>query len=277
MLPFLLYVALFLGAPLYEVIHGALTTNNGPGTASHLTWSNFSAIFSQSQYLKPLENSLILAVWASLGPALAGLAIAAAVVAGNPNGLLRRVVSSASGVLAYFAGAPLAFIWIATFGNLGVATVLLKDVGYHLTQHFDITSQTGVGLCYFYFQIPLMVILITPALEGLKPEWEEAARNLGATRLSYLRHVAVPVLLPSFVGAELILFGSAFSAFGTMLALNSCANPVVPCKIYLEMSNNVLVNSGNVGLALGAEMIIVVAIVMVGYWFVQRRAGKWLR
>ncbi len=278
LLPFLLYVVVFLGGPLYEVIHGAVTTNNGPGTPSHFTLSNFSAIFSQSQYLTPLKNSLILSLWASLGPALVGFAIAAAVVAGKPDGLLRRVVSSASGVLAYFAGAPLAFIWIATFGNLGVATVLLKDLfGFHLVNHFDITSQFGVGLCYFYFQIPLMVIFITPAIEGLKPEWEEAATNLGATRFAYLRHVAIPVLMPSFFAAELILFGSAFSAFATMLALNTCSNPVVPCKIFTEMSNNVIVTSPNVGLALGAEMIIVVAIVMSGYWFVQRRAGKWLR
>ena len=272
MLPFLLYMLAFLGLPLYVVIHGALTTNG------HLTFSNFSAIFSQSQYLIPLKNSLILSLWTSLGPALVGLAIAAAVVAGPPTSLLRRVVSSASGVFAYFAGAPLAFVWIATFGPLGVLSLFAKNsLGYDLTQHFQIDSQVGVGLCYFYFQIPLMVIFITPALEGLKPEWEEAARNLGATRLSYLRHVAVPVLAPSFFAGWLILFGSAFSAFATMLAIDGCTDVVLPCKIYFEMSNNVLTNSIPFGLAMGTEMIMVVGIVMILYWLVQRRAGRWLR
>ncbi|MHB1568005.1 MAG: ABC transporter permease [Solirubrobacteraceae bacterium] len=272
MLPFLLYVAVFLGLPLYVVVHGALTSGG------RFTLSNFSTIFSQSQYLIPLRNSLTLALWTSLGPAIIGLGIAAAVVAGPADGLLRRIVSSASGVFAYFAGAPLAFVWIASLGTLGVITVFLKSTfGYDLSQQFDISSQLSVGILYFYFQIPLMVIFITPALEGLRPEWEEAARNLGATRVSYVRHVALPVMLPSFIAATLILFGSSFSAFATMLALNGCTNPVVPCKIDIEMSNNVLTNSIPIGLALGTEMIMVVGIVMLLYWFVQRRAGRWVR
>ncbi len=272
MLPFLLWMALFLGLPLYVVIHGALTANG------HFTLSNFSAVFSQSQYLTPLKNSLILSLWSSLGPAFIGLWLAAAVVAGPRDSALRRVVSSASGVFAYFAGAPLAFVWVASLGTLGVITVFFKSTfGYDLSRHFDISSQVGVGICYFYFQIPLMVIFITPALEGLRPEWEEAATNLGATRLSYLRHIVVPVLAPSFFAAWLILFGSAFSAFATMLALDGCTDVVVPCKIYFEMSNNVLTNSIPFGLALGTEMILVVGIVMAVYWYVQRRTGRWLR
>jgi putative spermidine/putrescine transport system permease protein len=272
MLPFLFYMVVFLGLPLYVVIHGALTVNG------HLTLSNFKAIFTQSQYLVPLKNSLILSLWTSLGPAFAGLALAVAVVSGPRDGVLRRVVSSASGVFAYFAGAPLAFVWVASLGTLGVITTFFKStLGYDLSQHFHISSQLGVGICYFYFQIPLMVIFITPALEGLKPEWEEAARNLGATRRFYLRHVAIPVLAPSFIAAWLILFGSAFSAFATMLALDGCTQVVVPCKIYFEMSNNVLTNSIPFGLALGTEMIAVVGLVMVVYWYVQRRAGRWLR
>ncbi|HLH64494.1 MAG TPA: ABC transporter permease subunit [Solirubrobacteraceae bacterium] len=272
MAPFLIYVAVFLGVPLYVVIHGALTSGG------HVTLANFSAIFTQSQYLIPLRNSLILSLWTSVGPAILGLAVAAAVVCGPADGLLRRIVSSACGVFAYFAGAPLAFVWVASLGTLGVITLLLESTfGYDLSRHFDISSQAGVGICYFYFQIPLMVIFITPALEGLRPEWKEAAQNLGATRLAYLRHVAAPILAPSFIAATLILYGSAFSAFATMLALNGCTNPVLPCKINLEMSNNVLTNSIPVGLALGTEMIMIVAVVMLVYWLVSRRAGRWVR
>ena len=63
-----------------------------------------------------------------------GLWLAAAVVAGKPDGLLRRVVSSASGVLAYFAGVPLAFVWIATLGRSACSTVLLKSTfGFDLS------------------------------------------------------------------------------------------------------------------------------------------------
>jgi putative spermidine/putrescine transport system permease protein len=272
MLPFLLFVAVFLGGPLYVVIHGAFTTES-----NQLTLNNFQQIFSQPQYTQALKNSLILSVWTAVGPALFGLWFAAAVVAGKPNGMLRRIVSSASGVLAYFAGLPLAFVWIATVGPLGVVTVLLKDVGFNLTAHFSFASIAGIGLAYFYFQIPLMVIFISPALEGLRPEWDEAARNLGASRLSYLRLVVVPVLSPSVIGATLMLFGSAFSAFATALALDGGTLVIVPGRINLALSNNVLPGQDRIAMALGTEMIAVVLIVMVGYWFVQRRAGRWLQ
>lgn len=273
MLPFLLFVGIFLGLPLYVVIHGAFTTeNNG------FTLSNFSQVFGESQYLLALKNSAILSLWTSIGPALFGLWLAAAVVAGKPNGMLRRIVSSASGVLAYFAGLPLAFALIATIGATGVITVFLRNnFGFELTQHLSIDSLAAVGIAYFYFQIPLMVILITPSLEGLRPEWDEAARNLGATRWQYLRLVAIPVLLPAFAGAELMLFGSAFSAYATALALDGGTLLFLPGRINFSLSNNVLTGQDRIAMALGAEMILVVMIVMVGYWLLQRRAGRWLR
>lgn len=273
LLPFFLFVAVFLGGPLYVVVHGAFTTEN-----NQLTLSNFSQIFGQPQYTQALKNSVILALWTSIGPALLGLWLAAAVVAGNPNGILRRIITSASGVLAYFGGLPLAFLWIATVGPLGVLTVLLKSIfGFDLSDHFNFASVAGIGLAYFYFQIPLMVIFITPAVEGLRPEWDEAARNLGASRLKYLRLVVFPVLAPSVIGATLMLFGSAFSAFATAYALDGGTLAIVPGRINLALSNNVLAGQDRIAMALGTEMIAIVMIVMVGYWFVQKRAGRWLR
>ena len=279
MVPFFVIVAAFLGVPLYYMIHGAFTSSDAlSGTSSGFTLHNFKTIFSQSQYLIALKNSAILSVWTSIGPALLGLWFAAAVVAGNPNGPLRRVTSSASGVLAYFSGAPLAFVVIAAYGTSGAVTIVLRDIfGWFLPNSISTASLLGVGLVYFLFQIPLMVIFVTPALEGLRPEWEEAARNLGATRLGYIRHVVVPVLTPSVVAATLLLFGSSFSAFATALALDGGGIDVVPTKINLALSNNVLAAQTNLAEALGTEMIAVVGIVMVLYWLAQRRAGRWMR
>jgi putative spermidine/putrescine transport system permease protein len=273
MVPFSAYVLIFLGLPLYEVIHGAFTTDAG-----QLTWHNFSTTLSQSQYLIPLKNSFILSAWTALVGALFGTWLAAAVVAGKAGGMLRRVVSSASGVLAYFAGVPLAFAFIATLGRAGVVTAWLQDVHVDLYAHgFNISSLFGVGLVYVYFQVPMMVILITPALEGLRPQWREAAESLGASRLAYMRHVAVPVMAPALIGSLLILFGNAFSAYATALALVGAAVPLIPAAINEAINGNVLVNQDRIALALGVEMIVIVLIIMVGYWMVQRRARRWLQ
>lgn len=271
--PFAAYVALFLGLPLYVVVHGALTTDG-----NQFTFSNFSTTFSYPSYRQAFENSLILSLWTSLLGAVFGIWLAAAVVTAKPGGMLHRIVQSSSGVLAYFAGVPLAFAFIAALGEVGVATLLLRHIGINLyTDGFTLSSMLGVGLCYVYFQIPLMVILITPALEGLRPEWQEAAQGLGASKLGYLRHVAVPVLLPSVVGSTLILFGNAFSAYATALALVGSTLDIVPAQIDSAINGNVEVGADRLGLALGVEMILVILVVMVGYWLVQRRARRWLQ
>jgi putative spermidine/putrescine transport system permease protein len=263
----------FLGIPLYVVIHGAFTTET-----NQFTLSNFRQTWDSAGYRLAFKNSLILSVWTSVLGAVFGTWLAAAVVAAKPGGLLHRITQSGSGVLAYFAGVPLAFAFIAALGQTGVVTMLLEHFGLNLyARGFTISSMTGVGLCYVYFQIPLMVILITPALQGLRSEWQEAALNLGASKFGYLRHVAVPVLLPSFVGATLILFGNAFSAYATALALVGSTLNIVPAQIDNALNGNVLVGADRLGLTLGTEMVIVVLIVMVGYWLVQRRARRWLR
>ena len=62
---------------------------------------------------------------------------------------------------------------------------------------FNLLSFWGLTITYLFFQIPLMILIIMPALDGLKHEWREAAEILGATPAQYWRMVALPILLPS--------------------------------------------------------------------------------
>jgi putative spermidine/putrescine transport system permease protein len=181
-------------------------------------------------------------------------------------------------VLAYCGGVPLAFAFIAALGQTGLATLWLRGIGLDLyAAGFRIDSLTGLGLTYVYFQVPLMVILVTPALEGLLPQWREAAENLGASAWEYWRHVALPVLAPAVGGATLVLFGNAFAAYATALALTSGSIPLVPTAIATALSGNVIAGRQNVGLALGLAMVVVISVVMVGYLVLQRRASRWTR
>ena len=90
-----------------------------------------------------------------------------------------------------------------------------------------------------YFQLPLMILVIAPALDGLKREWREAAANLGAKGWQFSRCVGIPVLMPSFLGATILLFGNAFAAYATAYSLNNGAN-LVPILIGDYYTGNVL-------------------------------------
>ena len=193
LVPFVLYLLVFLGGPLYFVISGALSDPDGRPTLD-----NVVAALTEPQYRVAFASSVALSVVTALVGAVFGTFLAQAVLTSRPDSPLRRIMSTASGVLAYFGGVPLAFAFIAALGQTGLATLWLRGIGLDLyAAGFRIDSLTGLGLTYVYFQVPLMVILVTPALEGLLPQWREAAENLGASAWEYWRHVALPVLAPA--------------------------------------------------------------------------------
>ncbi|HEX3782226.1 MAG TPA: ABC transporter permease subunit [Pseudonocardiaceae bacterium] len=270
LLPFAAYLLIFLGAPTVAVVVGAFTDDNG-----HPTLDNITAALG-SPYLGAFgESILISSVTAVLGGVL-GLAIAFAVAGSPANGFLRQAVSTASGVFAYFGGVPLAFAFIATLGGQGLLTKWLADLGFSVSNSF-LFGVGGIILVYLYFQIPLMVLVIFPAIEGLRPQWLEAARNLGANRWQYWRYVGGPLLTPPVLGALMLLFANAFASYATAEALTNGVIPLVPIEIGNVMSGNVAAGEENLGNALGFGMIIIVAIAMVGYTLTQRKAARWMR
>lgn len=270
--PFVGYVTLFLLVPAVSVVTGAFTSTAGGFTTANLTQS------VQGVYRTALVTSIQLSLLTAVVGAVLGLLLAYAVVTSPRSGLLRHLVSSAAGVFAQLGGVPLAFMFIATVGSVGIVTKGLAAVGWDIYRGgFSLFSFTGIALVYIYFQVPLMVIVITPALDGLRIQWSEAAASLGATRLQYWRHVGGPLLLPAFLGALLLLFANSFSAYATAVALTTGVVPLVPVQIGSLLSGNVLSGQENLGKALGLGMIVVVAVVMGLYAWLQRRTSRWLR
>ena len=272
-LPFFLYVAVFLLLPIGVLAVEAFRATD-PLTFEE-SWSTASVqAVTEGPYRRAYVGSLQLSAITAVLSAVLGLALAVAVLRAKRGRLLRRLVLTASGVLANFGGVPLAFAFLATIGNAGVVTALLQDtVGLG---GFRLASVTGLALVYLYFLIPLMVLTIVPALEALRPQWREAADNLGASGWQYWRHVGGPVLLPPVLGATMLLFASAFAAYATARALVGSSIPLVTLQIANALSGDVVVGSENVGKALALGMVLLVGAVMLFYAFVQRRTQRWL-
>jgi putative spermidine/putrescine transport system permease protein len=270
--PFGAYVTLGLLIPMIAVAVGAFQNTNGG-----FTFSNVKAA-THGIYLHGFWQSIILSVFTSILPAIFGLLIAYAIFTAKRGNLLRQVAITASGVFANFGGVPLAFLFIASLGSSGLITHWLSNIGLNIYgDGFSLYSLTGVIVVYLYFQIPLMVLVILPALEGLRPAWREAAENLGARTWHYWRFVGGPVLLPSFLGCVLLLFGSALSAYATAEALTNGTIPLTSIQIGSFLNGNVIAGQENIGKALGLGMVVIIAIAMIIYVALQRRAAKWLR
>jgi len=269
--PFFAYTIAFLFYPAAKVMFGAFEQEGGGFTVA-----NVQALFHEpyrSAFKTSIEISLVTAL---LGGALGFLIAYAAIRDGTPRSV-RTSLTTFSGVAANFAGIPLAFAFIATLGTIGIVTQWLMKLGINPYDHgFTLFGKTGVELVYLYFQIPLMILVIAPAIDGLRREWREASSNLGASSWQFWRYVGVPVLMPSLLGAIVLLFGNAFSAYATAYGLTGGNINIVPIVIGFYLNGNVLSNP-HLGQALAFGMFVVLALMMLVYIPLQRRSSRWVR
>ncbi|NUK17495.1 ABC transporter permease, partial [Streptomyces lunaelactis] len=270
-LPLLLFTGLCFGLPVGALLYGAVTGTDRATGATALTGEHLQRSL-QGPFLGSLVGSVQLSALTAVIGSVAGVLIAQAIVTSRRT-WLRSAALTASGVLANFGGVPLAFAFIATAGISGVVTQL-ADLG---SLGWNLYSFTGLAVVYLYFLTPLMVLVIIPALDGLRPQWREAAQNTGATGWQFWRMVGLPVLAPSLLGGFVLLFGSAFAAHATAAALVGGSVPLVTLKIADALSGNVLVGQENVALALSLDMIVIAGLVMAVYLPLQRRSARWLR
>ncbi|HYM68743.1 MAG TPA: ABC transporter permease subunit [bacterium] len=270
--PFFAFALMFLIVPTGFLAIGGFRDNQG-----HFTLRNIVDLF-QPTILSSYLISVKISAASAIGGALVGFALAYAAVAGALPAWVRPTLMTFSGVASNFAGVPLAFAFLATLGRTGLATVLLNKIfGFDLySTGFNLLSFAGLALTYMYFQIPLMVLIIAPAIDGLKREWREASANLGASAWQYWRFIALPVLWPPLLGATLLLFANAFGAVATAYALTGSSLNIVTLVLYAQIRGDVLHNE-NLGYALALGMIFMTGMSNALYIWLRGRSERWLR
>jgi putative spermidine/putrescine transport system permease protein len=271
--PFFLFAILFLILPSLRLFIGSFTDNDG-----NFTFKNMVDLITQKNILDAYWLSIRISAVTAIGGGLFGFLLAYTVTVGGLPRALRTALITFSGVASNFAGVPLAFAFVATIGRTGFITAMLKEAfGINIYQNgFNLYSFWGLSITYMYFQFPLMVLIMAPALDGLKREWREAAENLGATTMQYWSRVALPVLLPSILGAMILLFGNAFGAYATAYALTGGTLNIVTIQIGAQIRGDVLHNPG-LGYAMAMGMVIIMAISLAGYSWLQKLSERWLR
>jgi putative spermidine/putrescine transport system permease protein len=271
LVPFFAFSIAFLFLPATYLVIGSFRNNAGDLTLQN--YADLQTGIIPGAFLTTIEVSLVTAV----AGGLFGLLLAYSVILGGLPRFLRTALMTFSGVASNFAGVPLALAFIFTLGQLGFLTVILRDLGIDpYAGGFRLTSKLGVELVYMYFQFPLMVLIIAPALEGLRREWREAAENMGASAFQYWRHVALPILTPSILGTMILLFGNSFGAQATAFQLTGGTLNLVPIVIGAQIRGDVLHNPG-LGYAMAMGMVAIMAVSIGLYSLLQRRAERWLR
>ncbi|MBS0123299.1 ABC transporter permease subunit [Aestuariicoccus sp. KMU-90] len=272
LLPFAVFAGLFLILPTLYIVVGAFRTPQGGFTFQNILDLNTPSI--RSAYWVSIKVSFLSALFGCL----IGFGMAAAITVGGLPKRIREPLLTFSGVASNFAGVPLAFAFIATIGPAGLITLWLRqDFGINLRAYgWNLLSTPGLIVTYLFFQIPLMVLIITPALDGLRREWREAASILGASAWQYWRMVGLPILFPSLLGTMALLFANAFGAVATAIALTGPSLNIAPILLFAQIRGDVL-GSPNLGYALALGMIVITGLANALYIWLRTRSERWLK
>jgi putative spermidine/putrescine transport system permease protein len=269
LLPLLAFIVAFLGLPLVAIIRFSLQDSKG-----NFTLNNFSTITS-GIYRDAFWLSFQLSVLSAAISLILGFVFALAVTR-LPIPILKGLISTASGVFANTGGVPLAFMFVASLGTYGLLTDWLRKIGVDLyANSWTLFSFSGLLIVYLYFQVPLMILVSLPIIEGIKREWREAALTLGAPYSFFWRKVIAPIIAPQLLATFLLLFTNSFAAYATAAALTSGSLALVPVQIASLIASNVQVDGANTAMALGVGMISIVAVAMTTYVLLERRVVKW--
>jgi putative spermidine/putrescine transport system permease protein len=269
LIPLLAFIVAFLGIPLITIFRFSFQDSKG-----NFTLNNFSNI-TTGIYRDAFWLSFQLSLLSAAISLVLGFIFALAVTRLNIP-IVRGLIATASGVFANTGGVPLAFMFIASLGTYGLLTDMLRKIGIDLyANSWTLYSFSGLLIVYLYFQVPLMILVSLPIIEGIKREWREAALTLGAPYSFFWRKVIAPIIAPQLLATFLLLFTNSFAAYATAAALTSGSLALVPVQIASLIASNVQVDGANTAMALGVGMISIVAIAMSIYVILERRVVKW--
>lgn len=270
LLPFLFIVVMYELLPLIMLVIDGFGVDKKPDI--HFSLENYRKIFTSLSYKASIINSLrITLISTAVGIVIAFLGARAAY---NSRGRFRKVFMTILNMTSNFAGVPLAFAYMIILGNAGVVKQIASAYGISFIQNFDLYTSSGLTLMYIYFQIPLSTLLLIPAFNGIRTEWNEANMLLGGNSMHFWGKIGIPVLLPSIFSTISVLFANALCAYATAYALLMNNFSMLPINISAQFVGDIKTKP-KLGAALSVVMMLIMCIVILLNNYITRKTTKW--
>lgn len=265
LLPFLVVALLYEIIPLLMiVINSFLPEGGGLG----FTLEHYITIFTKPLYRKAIYNSITISLISSaIGILVAFLGGMAAHRAGKGSRIYNAYLTVLN-MTSNFAGVPLAFAYMILLGNSGIVKQWIP-----LVEDFNLYTSFGLNMIYVYFQIPLATLLMIPAFDGIRKEWQEASNLMGCSNVGFWARIGAPVLLPSILGTVSVLFANALAAYATAYALLMNNYALLPINVSGMFVGDVTQRK-EMGGALSVVMMILMVIAMAANNAIVNRRKK---
>ena len=235
---FLLVLAFMIFYPLFTLIVSTFSVSSIQETAfgvmmgqtTGLWWQRlFASDMSTVYFWKPLLNSILMSILASVIAIVYGGIVAFFITRTNMKG--KKIISSIFVFPYIMPSWTLATFWQNFWQNPNIGTgrggMLYNITGLCVPEGFVyglVPCAVVLGLHY----APFAYILIGGILRNMDANLEEAATMLKASRAKIIYRITLPIVLPALVSTFLLVFASSMSAYavpqyigGTMKVLTT--------------------------------------------------------
>jgi len=167
------------------------------------------------------------------------------------------------------------FAWMTLLQDKGVINTTLIALGWSERPLKLMYNEFGTIVALVHIYVPFMVLTLTGVIGRIDERLEQAARNLGASRLRAFLEVTLPLSLPGIVAGSLLVFALAISAYVTPFLMGGTEVLTLPMLIYQQVSSSFNLNFAG---ALGVVLLAVSLLVVIAYnQVLARLAGEELR
>ena len=177
---------------------------------TQMSWAQYWQVITGPQVVAAYKVTLLAALAASLFNAVFGVLMA---------WILTRYRFPGRRILDGLMDLP--FALPTAVAGLTLATLFAPNGWYgRFFDSFNITvvnTWIGIAVAMMFTSIPFVVRTVQPVLETLKPEYEEAAESLGASRFQIFRRVIWPEIAPAALAGTVLSFTRSLGEFGAVI------------------------------------------------------------
>jgi iron(III) transport system permease protein len=239
----MLLLLVFLVYPFFSIILYSFLNSDGG-----FTLESYKTFFTKPYYYGTLWNSLATSGLATIFAVLIGVPLA--YITSRFNVYWKKCINML--IIMSLMSPPFigAYSWIILLGRNGVITNMLAKIG--------ITTPTiygfgGIVLVFTLKFFPYVYLYVSGAMSSIDRSLEEAAENLGSSKLKRILTITIPVIMPTLAAGAIMVFMSSLADFGTPMLIGE-GYKVLPVLVYEEYMSEM---GGNANMA-GALSVIII-------------------
>ncbi len=197
------------------------------------TLDHYAKFFTDPFYLNILWGTVRVALTVAILTTILGYPVAY---------VLARMRSKWKGLLVALVLAPelsgvvlRTYGWLVILENRGVINTLLQSWGVIAEPIRLVHNYTGVTIGLVHVLMPFAILALMASIQSIDPTLEQAAMNLGASRLRTFLRITLPLSTPGVLGAFFLTFSLSASAYATPAVLGGKGVEVMATMIYTQL------------------------------------------